>query len=301
MKRIILTAPNFSEGRDQEKIQKILDCFRNREHVQILRWQGDPDHNRFGANVIGEPEAIYEAMLEAIGTALELIDMTKHHGQHPRMGAVDVIPLTPLRNCTIEDCSELAHKIASEAADKYHLPFFLYEKSANTPARTNLAEIRKGEFEGMAEKLKSPEWKPDYGPDTIHPTGGVTAIGARDFMIALNVNLGTTDLSIAKEIAKRVRFSSGGFRYVKAIGVEMKGRNLVQVSMDLTNYKKTSVCTVIECIRALTLKHGIPIVSCQIGMLSLDMLIEIAREYLNLESLFEGPFSADQIFETYLL
>ncbi|EGB18706.1 glutamate formiminotransferase [[Clostridium] symbiosum] len=154
MKRIILTAPNFSEGRDQEKIQKILDCFRNREHVQILRWQGDPDHNRFGANVIGEPEAIYEAMLEAIGTALELIDMTKHHGQHPRMGAVDVIPLTPLRNCTIEDCSELAHKIASEAADKYHLPFFLYEKSANTPARTNLAEIRKGEFEGMAEKTE---------------------------------------------------------------------------------------------------------------------------------------------------
>ena len=153
----------------------------------------------------------------------------------------------------------------------------------------------------MAEKLKSPEWKPDYGPDTIHPTGGVTAIGARDFMIALNVNLGTTDLSIAKEIAKRVRFSSGGFRYVKAIGVEMKERNLVQVSMDLTNYKKTSVCTVIECIRALALKHGIPIVSCQIGMLSLDMLIEIAREYLNLESLFEGPFSADQIFETYLL
>lgn len=301
MNKLILTAPNFSEGRNQETIDKILDCFRGRENLRIIRWQSDPDHNRFGPNVIGEPEAIRDAMIEAIGVAIERIDMTKHKGQHPRMGCVDVIPLTPLRNSSIEECNQLAHEIAQQAAERYHQPFFLYESSATAPHRVNLADIRKGEFEGMAEKMKDPMWKPDYGPDTIHPTGGVTAIGARDFMVALNVNLNTDNLAIAKEIAKHMRFSSGGYRYVKAIGVELAERHQVQVSMDLTNYKKTSIYTVVESLRAQAAKYGVTIASCQVGMLSLDMLIDIARDYLNLESLYEGPFSAEQIFETYLL
>lgn len=301
MERIVLTAPNFSEGRNQEVMEKILDCFRNKENLRIIRWQNDPDHNRFGPNVIGEPDAICEAMVEAVGVAVKLIDMTKHKGQHPRMGCVDVIPLTPLRNCTLDDCTEMAHKIAKQASEKYGQPFFLYESSALAPYKENLANIRKGEFEGMAEKMKDPMWKPDYGPETIHPTGGVTAIGARDFMIALNINLNTTDLAIAKDIAKHVRFSSGGFRYVKAIGVELAERNQVQVSMDLTNYKKTSVYTVVECVKTQAAKYGVSVANCQVGMLSLDMLIEIARDYLNLESLYAGPFSSEQIFETYLL
>lgn len=301
MNKLILTAPNFSEGRNQETIEKILACFRGKDNLRIIRWQSDPDHNRFGPNVIGEPEAIRDAMIEAIGVAIERIDMTKHKGQHPRMGCVDVIPLTPLRNSSIEECNQLAHEIAQRAAERYHQPFFLYESSATAPHRVNLADIRKGEFEGMAEKMKDPMWKPDYGPDTIHPTGGVTAIGARDFMVALNVNLNTDNLAIAKEIAKHMRFSSGGYRYVKAIGVELADRHQVQVSMDLTNYKKTSIYTVVESLRAQAAKYGVTIASCQVGMLSLDMLIDIARDYLNLESLYEGPFSAEQIFETYLL
>lgn len=301
MERIVLTAPNFSEGRNQEVIEKLMDCFRGKKDLRLIRWQSDPDHNRLGLNILGEPDAICDAMVEAVGKAVELIDMTKHKGQHPRMGCVDVIPLTPIRNCTLEDCTEMAHKIAKHASELYGQPFFLYEASALAPYKVNLADIRKGEFEGMAEKMKDPMWKPDYGPDTIHPTGGVTAIGARDFMVALNVNLNTTNLAIAKDIAKHVRFSSGGFRYVKAIGVELADRGLVQVSMDLTNYKKTSIYTVVECVKTQAAKYGVSVASCQVGMLSLDMLIEIARDYLNLESLYEGPFSADQIFETYLL
>ncbi len=301
MERIVLMAPNFSEGRDQEIIKQILTCFSNRENMRIVRWQGDPDHNRLGINVIGEPDALCDAMLEAIGTALKLIDMRCHKGQHPRMGAVDVIPLTPLRGCTLEDCNEMAHRIGKCAAARYNLPIFLYEASASSPDRVSLAEIRKGEFEGMREKLQNPLWKPDYGPAVIHTTGGVTAIGARDFMIALNINLNTADLSVAKDIAKRVRYSSGGFRNVKAIGVELEKRRQVQVSMDLTNYKKTSVYTVVECVRAQAARYGVNITGCQVGMLTLEMLVEIARDYLNLEALDQGPFTSEQIFETYLL
>lgn len=301
MERIVLMAPNFSEGRDQKIIKQILACFCSRENMRIVRWQGDPDHNRLGINVIGEPDALCDAMLEAIGTALKLIDMRHHKGQHPRMGAVDVIPLTPLRGCTLEDCNEMAHRIGKCAADKYNLPVFLYESSASSPDRVSLAEIRRGEFEGMREKLLNPQWKPDYGPAEIHTTGGVTAVGARDFMIALNINLNTADLSVAKEIAKRVRYSSGGFRNVKAIGVELEKRRQVQVSMDLTDYKKTSVYTVVECVRAQAARYGVSIAGCQVGMLTLEMLVEIARDYLNLEALDHGPFTSEQIFETYLL
>lgn len=301
MERIVLMAPNFSEGRNQETMKQILTCFSKRKNMRIVRWQGDPDHNRLGINVIGEPDALCDAMLEAIGTALELIDMRGHKGQHPRMGAVDVIPLTPLRGCTLEDCNEMAHRIGKCASARYNLPIFLYEASASSPDRVSLAEIRRGEFEGMREKLQNPLWKPDYGPATIHTTGGVTAIGARDFMIALNINLNTADLWVAKEIAKRVRYSSGGFRNVKAIGVELEKRRQVQVSMDLTDYKKTSVYTVVECVRAQAARYGVNIAGCQVGMLTLEMLVEIARDYLNLEALDQGPFTPEQIFETYLL
>lgn len=301
MDKLVLTAPNFSEGKDLKKINKLFDCFRSRQELRVIRWQNDPDHNRCSCQVIGAPDQLAQALVDAVELAVELIDMTKHKGQHPRMGCVDVIPLTPLRNCTMEECTALAHQIAKTASERCGQPFFLYEASALAPYKKNLSNIRKGEFEGMAEKMKDPMWQPDYGPATIHPTGGVTAIGARDFMVALNVNLNSTDLSIAKSIAKRVRHSSGGLCYVKAIGVERTQPRQVQVSMDLTNYRKTSIYTAVELVRAEAAKYGVSIASCQVGMLSMDMLIQIARDYLNLESLFPGPFSEQQIFETYLL
>lgn len=301
MDKLVLTAPNFSEGKDLEKITKLLDCFRTKEGLKVICWQKDPDHNRFSCQVIGAPDLVAEALVDAVELAVQLIDMTKHKGQHPRMGCVDVIPLTPLRNCTMEECTLLAHRIAREASERCGQPFFLYEASALAPYKENLSNIRKGEFEGMREKMKDPMWRPDYGPKTIHPTGGVTAVGARDFMVALNINLNSADLSIAKSIAKRVRHSSGGLRYVKAIGVERTQQRQVQVSMDLTNYRKTSIYTVVELVRAEAAKYGVSIANCQVGMLSMDMLIQIARDYLNLESLFEGTFSEKQIFETYLL
>ena len=298
MKRIILTAPNFSEGRDQEKIQKILDCFRNREHVQILRWQGDPDHNRFGANVIGEPEAIYEAMLEAIGTALELIDMTKHHGEHPRMGAVDVIPFTPVKDVPMEECIEISKKVGQRIWEELGMPVTLYEESATAPHRRNLAAIRKGQFEAMPEKLKDPQWYPDYGNHEIHPTAGIVAVGARFPLVAFNINLSTSDVEIANKIAKTIRESSGGMRWVKSIGVMLEERNTAQVSINMTNYTKTPIYRVYETVRFEAARYGVHIIGSElIGIVPMDALVETAEYYLKLEN-----FDKDnQVMEKHLL
>ncbi|MEG0091134.1 MAG: glutamate formimidoyltransferase, partial [Oscillospiraceae bacterium] len=184
MEKIIECVPNFSEGRDLEKVEKIVSPFRGKENVKLLDYSTDKDHNRCVVTVVGEPQALADAMVEAIGIALQEIDMTKHEGQHPRMGAVDVVPFIPIRNCTVEEADAVAKDVAKRASEKFGQPFFLYEKSATAPHRENLANIRKGQFEGMAEKMLDDMWKPDFGPDTIHPTGGVTAIGARMPLVA---------------------------------------------------------------------------------------------------------------------
>ncbi|HAS91651.1 MAG TPA: glutamate formimidoyltransferase [Sedimentibacter sp.] len=296
MDRIIECVPNFSEGRNTEKIEKILDVFRGKKGVKLLDYSSDENHNRTVVTVVGEPEEIKKVMVEAIAKAVELIDLNYHQGQHPRMGAVDVVPFIPVRNVTVEEADKLAKDVAKEAADKYNLPFFLYEKSASAPHRENLANVRKGQFEGMKEKMKDELWKPDFGPDTIHPTAGVTAIGARMPLIAFNVNLSTPDIEVANRIAKQVRHISGGFRYVKAIGVEIHDRGLVQVSMNLTDYTKTSIYRVFETIKMEAARYGVNVVGSEIvGLIPMQALVDTAEYYLRLEN-----FKYDQVLETRL-
>ncbi|MEA4846880.1 MAG: glutamate formimidoyltransferase, partial [Clostridiaceae bacterium] len=257
MSRIIECVPNFSEGRDPDKIEKIVNPFRGKDNVKLLDYKRDEDHNRVVVTVVGEPQAVKDSVLEAMGMAIQLIDMTKHKGQHPRMGAVDVVPFIPIKNISMEEAVELAKGLAGEASEKYGLPIFLYEKAATDPRRENLANIRKGEFEGMAEKIKLPEWKPDYGPSEIHPTAGATVIGARMPLVAFNVNLNTSSMDIANKIARNVRFLNGGLRYCKAIGIELKDRGMVQISMNMTDYTKTALYRSFELIRIEAARYGV--------------------------------------------
>ncbi|MEG0021157.1 MAG: glutamate formimidoyltransferase, partial [Oscillospiraceae bacterium] len=237
-----------------------------------------------------------DAMVEAIGIALQEIDMTKHEGQHPRMGAVDVVPFIPIRNCTVEEADAVAKDVAKRASEKFGQPFFLYEKSATAPHRENLANIRKGQFEGMAEKMQDDMWKPDFGPDTIHPTGGVTAIGARMPLVAFNINLDTSDIEIANKIAKTVRHISGGFRYVKAMGVMLEDRNIAQVSMNLTDFTKTAVYRVFETVKMEAARYGVNVVGSEvIGLVPMQALLDCAEYYLRIEN-----FSTDQVLEKRL-
>lgn len=240
MNKIIECVPNFSEGRDKQIVEKIADAFSAKDNVKLLDYSSDADHNRSVITVAGEPEALKEAVIEAVGIAVELINLTKHSGQHPRMGAVDVIPFIPIKNVTMDEAITLSKEVGDAIGEKYNLPVFLYEKSATQQHRENLANVRKGEFEGLKEKMLSPEWKPDFGPLQPHPTAGAVAVGARMPLVAYNVNLNTSDLEIATAIAKKVRHIGGGLRFCKAMGVELEDKGITQVSMNLTDYTKTS-------------------------------------------------------------
>jgi len=293
MKKIVECVPNFSEGRDLEKLEKILEPFRGKEGVKLLDYQNDEDHNRAVVTVVGEPEPLKTAVVEAMGVAVELIDMRRHKGQHPRMGAVDVVPFIPVKNISLEEAIDLSRDVAAEAADKYALPIFLYEKSASAPERQNLAAIRKGQFEGMAEKVRQPEWKPDFGPAQIHASAGVAAVGARMPLVAYNVNLDTDSSEIADRIAKQVRHISGGLRYCKAIGIELKDRGIVQVSMNMTDYSKTALYRVFELIKIEARRYGVNVVGSEIvGLVPMEALIDTAAYYLGLEG-----FSMEQVLE----
>lgn len=290
--------PNYSEGRDADKIEKIVDCFRGVKGVKLLDYSSDSDHNRSVVTVIGEREPLKAAVVASIGKALELIDLNVHTGQHPRMGAVDVVPFIPLRGATMEEADALAKEVAREAAEKYSLPVFLYEQSASAPHRVNLADVRKGQFEGTAEKMKDRAmWAPDFGPETIHPTGGATAIGARAPLVAFNVNLSTDNMDIARSIVHAVRHIDGGFRYCKALPVELKERGIVQVSMNLTDYRKTAIYRVVEAIRTECRRYGVSIVGSElVGLIPMQALTDCAEYYLQLEN-----FSPDQVLESRML
>ena len=298
MAKLFECVPNYSEGRDLAKVEQIVDCFRGKKGVKLLDYSSDEDHNRTVVTVLGEAEALQSAVVSSVGKALELIDMTKHRGQHPRMGAVDVIPFIPIRDATMEEADALAKATAKEASEKYAQPFFLYEASASAPHRVNLADIRKGQFEGMAEKMKDQTlWKPDFGPATIHPTGGVTAIGARAPLVAFNVNLATSDMDIAWKIVRAVRYVNGGFRFCKALPVELKERGIVQVSMNLTDYSKTAIYRVFEAIKTECRRFGVNVIGSEvIGLVPMQALIDCAEYYLQIEN-----FSSDQVLESYLL
>ena len=295
MNQILECVPNFSEGRDLQLIEKLCDCFRAKEGVKLLDYTNDPDHNRCVLTVIGEPEPLRDAMVEAIGRAVELIDMTKHQGQHPRMGCVDVVPFIPIRNTTVEDADRIAKETAKLANERFGQPFFLYEQSASAPHRVNLAEVRKGQFEGMEEKMLDPMWKPDFG-ETIHPTGGVTAIGARMPLIAYNINLDTPNVEIASAIAKNIRHLSGGFRFCKAMGVRLEDRNLAQVSMNLTDFSKTAVYRVFETVKMEAKRYGVNVLGSEFcGLVPQQALLDCAAYYLQLEG-----FDSNQVLENRL-
>jgi glutamate formiminotransferase len=293
MKKILQCVPNFSEGRDLEKIEKIVNPFRGKNGVKLLDYQNDEDHHRSVVTVVGEPEPLMSAVVESIGVAVELIDMRAHKGQHPRMGAVDVVPFIPIKNVSVQEAVDISKATAKLTADAYSLPIFLYEQSATRPERRNLATIRKGQFEAMAEKLSQVDWAPDFGPARVHPSAGVTAMGARMPLVAFNVNLDTDRLEIADQIAKQVRHINGGLRYCKGIGIELKDRGIVQVSMNMTDYTKTALYRVVELIKIEARRYGVNVVGSEIiGLVPMEALIDSAVYYLGVED-----FSMSQVLE----
>ncbi len=297
MNQIIECVPNFSEGRDQAKIEKIVDNFRGKKGVKLLDYSNDENHNRLVVTVVGEREPLKEAVLAAVGTAVELIDLTKHEGQHPRMGAVDVIPFIPIRNSSMEECIALSKEVGEQVANLHGVPVFLYEKSASAPHRENLASIRKGEFEGMELKIKEPEWKPDFGPAERHATAGTVAIGARMPLVAYNINLNTNRLDIATAISKKIRHINGGFRFCKAMGVDLADRGIVQVSINMTDFTRTALYRVFETVKFEAQRWGVTIAGSEIvGLVPMAALLDTAEYYLGLEG-----FSASQVLESRIM
>lgn len=297
MRRLIECVPNFSEGRDPAKVEAIVAAMSGVPGVYILDREMDADHNRCVVTLAGEPEAVAEAAMRGVGKAAELIDLTKHTGAHPRVGAADVVPFIPVEGVTIEDCVALARRAGKEIWTRYRIPVFFYEAAATRPDRVNLENVRRGQFEGLREDLKrNHDRHPDVGDPKVHPTAGVTVVGARKFLIAYNVNLNTPDVSIANKIAKAIRFSSGGLRYVKSMGVELKERNLAQVSINLTDYEATPMHRVFEMVKREAARYGVMPVGSEIVGLIPKRAIEMAADYfLQLEN-----FSPEQVFENKL-
>lgn len=295
--QIVEAVPNFSEGRRKDVIEAIVEPIRKTAGVKLLDYSSDADHNRTVVTAIGAPEPLAEAIFGAVAQATELIDMEKHTGEHPRMGATDVVPFIPIRDMKMGQCVELARGVGQRIGSELGIPVFLYESAASTPARTNLADIRKGEYEGWKTKINDPAWAPDFGPSALHPTAGATVVGARMPLVAFNINLGTADITIANSIARSVRHINGGLRYCKALGVELKDRRIVQVSMNLTDYTKTPIARVMELVRVEARRYGVPIVGSEIvGLTPSAALIDAACYYLQLES----SFSYDNVLETRL-
>ncbi|MBQ9535761.1 MAG: glutamate formimidoyltransferase [Clostridia bacterium] len=297
MAKIVECVPNISEGRDKEKIEKIIDAVRETAGVTLLDYSSDPSHNRSVITFLGSPEGVEEAAVELARRAVELIDLRVHEGEHPRMGAVDVIPFIPIKEMETAECVELSKRVAERVWSEAKLPVFLYEDSASAPHRQNLASIRKGQFEGMAEKVKEDKWHPDYG-EGINPSGGVVAVGARMPLVAFNINLSTSDVEIASKIGKIIRRSSGGFDCVKALGVMLEERNVAQVSINMTNFHKTPLYRVLELVKAEAARWGVHVIGTEIiGLTPMRALIDSAEYYRQIED-----FDADrQVLENHIL
>jgi glutamate formiminotransferase/formiminotetrahydrofolate cyclodeaminase len=297
MKRLIECVPNFSEGRDPAKVEAIVAAMSGVPGVYVLDKEMDADHNRCVVTLAGAPDAVAEAALLGTGKALELIDLTKHTGAHPRAGATDVLPFIPIDGVTIEDCVALARRVGEEIWKRYRIPVFFYEAAATRPDRVNLENVRRGQFEGLREEMKkNHDRQPDIGEPKVHPTAGVTVVGARKFLIAYNVNLNTSDVGVANKIAKAIRFSSGGLRYVKSMGVELKARNLAQVSINLTDFEQTPMHRVYEMVKREAARYGAMPVGSEIVGLIPKKAIEMAADFfLQMEN-----FSPAQVFENRL-
>jgi len=289
--------PNFSEGRDTQKIEAIASAVRRIPGAKVLDLSSDRDHNRSVLTFVGDAEAAARGALALIEAAVGGIDLTRHSGEHPRIGAVDVVPFIPIRNSTPAECVEIARRVGREAGERFRLPVYLYEDAAPSEERRNLSNIRKGEFEGLGEKMKQPGWKPDFGPSEPHPTAGAVVVGARMPLIAYNINLGTADLSVAETIARAIRHIGGGFRYCKAMGVELKDRGQVQVSINMTDYKKTPLHRVFECVKSEAARYGVNVVGSEIvGLTPAEALYMTAEFYLRIER-----FSPDLVLENKLM
>jgi glutamate formiminotransferase len=293
---IIECVPNISEGRRAEVVAGIVDAVRRVRGVRLLDYSSDASHNRSVITMAGEAGPLQTAVLALFETALNNIDLRIHTGEHPRLGAVDVVPFVPIEGVTMEDCVALAKDTARSVAERFAVPVYLYEEASSNPLRKNLEDIRRGEFEGLSTKMTTDGWAPDYGPATPHPTAGAAVIGARMPLIAYNVNLATDRLDVAKKIAAAIRFSSGGFRYVKAMGVTLADRGIVQVSINLTNYEKTPVLRVFDAVKREAERYGVTVLESEIvGLVPSAALVNVAVSALQLTQ-----FTRDQILETRL-
>ncbi len=297
MKEIIECVPNISEGRDKGKIDEIIHNLLN-TGVKILDYSSDPDHNRSVITFVGDRETVAKGALQVAKDAVRLIDLRKHHGTHPRMGAVDVIPFIPVKGVKMKDCVEISKEVGKKIAEELKVPVYLYAESATVPERVKLPNIRKGEFEGFFEKIKQPEWKPDFGEPVVHPTAGVTAVGAREFLIAYNINLGTKDVKIAKKIARSIRESSGGLKYIQAKGMELKDKGCVQVSMNILNYKKAPLYRVFEIVKMEASRYGVNIIESElIGLMPMDAALKSLAFYLRFPKLTTENILESKIYE----
>ena len=294
MPAILECVPNISEGRDLEKVEKIVDAIRTTKGVKLLDYSSDKDHNRSVITFLGEPDAVIEAAFKLAEAATDLIDMSKHTGGHPRMGAVDVMPLIPISEITIEETIELSKKLAEKIANECNMHVTLYENSASASHRQNLADIRRGQYELMSEKIKEDLWIPDYGPKQFNPKAGVVAVGARPPLIAYNINLSTSDVKIAKKIANVIRSVKGGFVYCKAMGLLIEETGKTQVSMNLVNPDYTTIFRVFDMVEREAHRYGVSVTdSAIVGLVPMKSLIDTAIYHLKLDN-----FSMDQVLET---
>ena len=293
---IIESIPNISEGRRPEVVERFAEAVRRTAGVRLLDYSSDGSHNRSVFTLAGDAPSLKSATLALFDTAVAEIDLRSHQGEHPRLGAVDVVPFVPIEDVTMAECVALAKEVAAEVASRFAIPVFLYEEASANPLRKNLEDIRRGEFEGLAAKMSTPEWTPDYGPATPHPSAGAAVIGARMPLIAYNINLNTDRLDVAKRIAAAIRHSSGGLRYVKAMGVNVDDRNLAQVSINLTNYEKTPIFRVFELVKREAERYGVSILESEIvGLVPSAALVSAAEFYLQLQR-----FGQEQILENRL-
>jgi glutamate formiminotransferase / 5-formyltetrahydrofolate cyclo-ligase len=293
---IIESIPNVSEGRRRDVIERLVEAIRRTPGVRLLDFSSDASHNRSVFTLAGNGPSLKAATLALFDEAVRSIDLRQHSGEHPRLGAVDVVPFVPIEGATMTDCVALAKDVAAAAAEKFAVPIYLYEEASSNPARKNLEDIRRGEFEGLAAKMASPGWAPDFGPSVPHASAGASVVGARMPLIAYNINLNTDRVDVAKKIAAAIRHSSGGLRYVKAMGIKIDDRNLAQVSMNLTNYEKTPIFRVFELVKREAERYGVSILESEIvGLVPSAALTRSAEFYLQLER-----FGDDQILEKKL-
>ncbi len=297
MRRLVECVPNFSEGRRKEVIEAIVEPFKNANGVNLLDYSADPDHNRMVVTAVGDPEAMADVVFNAVRKAVELINMEEHRGEHPRIGAADVIPFVPVSGITMEECVELAHELGKRINRELGIPVYFYEEAALRPERKRLEVIRKGEYETLKHEIVKPDRQPDVGEPKMHPTAGATVVGARRPLVAFNINLGTDNVKVAKEIAKAIRASSGGFSSIKARGMELKERGIVQVSMNITDYKKNPIYRILEVVRMEARRWGVEVIGTEIiGLLPADAIIDSAKYYMQIEG-----FNDNQILELRLL